>query len=136
VSSTQLGGNLFGHRRLGSDHLAAYLPDVSGHAVGLSLLAVSAANLLSAGSLPDTAFRGPGAVVGRPDDVFQMELQSGKYFTTFYGAYNRGARTLAYGNAAHPTWPAPAASGWGHGAGHAAAGRVGRLDLLQAGGHP
>jgi hypothetical protein len=44
-------------------------------------LVVSAANLLSAGSLPDTDFRGPGAVVGRPDDAFQPGRQSGKYFT-------------------------------------------------------
>ena len=36
--------------------------DVGGHGVGSSLLAVSAANLPSAGSLPDTDFRGPGAV--------------------------------------------------------------------------
>jgi sigma-B regulation protein RsbU (phosphoserine phosphatase) len=63
------------------------------------------------GSLPDTDFRRPGAVVAWPSDVFGVERQSGKYFTTFYGAYNRGARTLAYCNAAHPNWPAPAASG-------------------------
>jgi methyl-accepting chemotaxis protein WspA len=54
-------------------------------------------------------------VVARPNDVFQMERQNGKYFTTFYGSYDRGARTLAYCNAAHPTWPAPAASGGGTG---------------------
>jgi hypothetical protein len=32
---------------------------------------VSAANLLSTGSLPDADFRGPGAVVARLDDVFR-----------------------------------------------------------------
>jgi sigma-B regulation protein RsbU (phosphoserine phosphatase) len=111
VPSTQLGGDLFGYHLLRPDHLAVYLPDVSGHGVGSSL-AVSAANLLSAGSLPGADFRGPGAVVARLNDVFQTELQSGKYFTTFYGVYNRGARSLAYCNAAHPTWPGPAASGW------------------------
>jgi hypothetical protein len=52
-------------------------------------------------------------VVARLSDVFQTKLQSGKYFTISYGVYNRGARTLAYCNAAHPAWPAPAASGWG-----------------------
>jgi hypothetical protein len=93
VPSTRLGGDLFGHRRLGRDHLAIYLPDVSGHGVGPSLLALSAANLLSAGSLPDADFRDPAAAVARPSDVFQMERQSGKYFTTFYGVYIRGART-------------------------------------------
>jgi sigma-B regulation protein RsbU (phosphoserine phosphatase) len=102
VPSTQLGGDMFGYHWLGPDHLAVYLLDVSGHGVGSSLLAVSAANLLSAGSLPDTDFRDPGAVVGRLNDVFQMERQNGKYFTIFYGVYDRGARSLAYCNAAHP----------------------------------
>jgi hypothetical protein len=92
--------------------LAVYLLDVSGHGVGSSLLAVSAANLLSAGPLPDTAFHGPGAVVARPNDVFQMEWESGNCFTPLYGTYDRAARTPAYCNAAHPTWPAPTASGW------------------------
>jgi CheY-like chemotaxis protein len=91
VPSTRLGGDLFGHRRLGSDYLAVYLPGVSGHGAGPSLLAVSAANLLSAGSLPVNDFRGPGAVVARPNDVFRTGRQSGKYFTTFYGAYDRPA---------------------------------------------
>jgi hypothetical protein len=93
--------------------LAVYLPGVSGHGIGSSLLAVSAANLVSAGSLPDTDFRGPGAVVAWPSDVFQEGRQSGKCFTTCYGAYDRTARSLARCNAAHPTWPAPAASGRG-----------------------
>jgi sigma-B regulation protein RsbU (phosphoserine phosphatase) len=83
VPSTRPGGDLFGHRRLGPDHLAVHLLDVSGHGVGSSPLAVSAANLLSTGSLPDTDFRGPGAVVARLNDVFQTGRQSGKYFTTF-----------------------------------------------------
>jgi hypothetical protein len=48
VPSTRLGGDMFGSRRLDPDHLAVYLPDISGRGVGSSLLAVSAANLLSA----------------------------------------------------------------------------------------
>jgi phosphoserine phosphatase RsbU/P len=102
VPSTQLGGDMFGYHWLDPDHLAVYLLDVSGHGVGSSLLAVSAANLLSAQSLPGTDLRDPGAVVARLNDVFQMERQNGKYFTIFYGVYRRGERALAYCNAAHP----------------------------------
>jgi sigma-B regulation protein RsbU (phosphoserine phosphatase) len=100
--STQLGGDMFGYHWLDQDHLAVYLLDVSGHGVGSSLLAVSAANLLSAQSLPDTDFRDPGGVVARLNDVFQMERQNGKYFTMIYGVYDKGARSLAYCNAGHP----------------------------------
>jgi sigma-B regulation protein RsbU (phosphoserine phosphatase) len=102
VPSTQLGGDMFGYHWLDPDHLAVYLLDVSGHGVGSSLLAVSAANLLSAQSLPGTDFRDPGQVLSRLNDVFQMERQNGKFFTIWYGVYRKGARTLAYGNAGHP----------------------------------
>jgi sigma-B regulation protein RsbU (phosphoserine phosphatase) len=102
VPSTQLGGDMFGYHWLDPDHLAVYLLDVSGHGVGSSLLAVSAANLLSAQSLPNTDFRDPGGVVARLNDVFQMDRQNGKYFTIFYGVFDKVARSLAFCNAAHP----------------------------------
>jgi sigma-B regulation protein RsbU (phosphoserine phosphatase) len=102
VPSTQLGGDMFGYHWLDPDHLAVYLLDVSGHGVGSSLLAVSAANLLSARSLPDVDFRDPGAAVARLNDVFQMDRQNGKYFTIFYGVHRTADRALAYCNAGHP----------------------------------
>jgi sigma-B regulation protein RsbU (phosphoserine phosphatase) len=102
VPSTQLGGDMFGYHWLDADHLAVYLLDVSGHGVGSSLLAVSAANVLTAQSLPDTDFRDPGRVLARLNDFFQMERQNGKYFTIWYGVYRRPDRVLAFGNAAHP----------------------------------
>jgi sigma-B regulation protein RsbU (phosphoserine phosphatase) len=102
VPSTQLGGDMFGYHWLDKDHLAIYLLDVSGHGVGSSLLAVSAMNVLAAGSLPQTDFRDPGQVLGRLNDVFQMDRQDGKYFTIFYGVFRRSDRTLAYSNGGHP----------------------------------
>jgi sigma-B regulation protein RsbU (phosphoserine phosphatase) len=102
LPSTQLGGDMFGYHWLDTDHLAIYLLDVSGHGVGSSLLAVSAANLISARSLPNTDCRDPGQVLTRLNDVFQMEKQNGKYFTLWYGVYKRPSRTLAYCNAGHP----------------------------------
>src|SRR4051812_29952246 len=102
VPSTQLGGDMFGYHWLDADRFAVYLLDVSGHGVGSSLLAVSAANLLSAQSLPDVNFRDPAAVVARLNDVFQMDKQNEKYFTIFYGVFDKAKRSLTYCNAAHP----------------------------------
>ncbi len=102
VPSTQLGGDMFGYRWLDRDHLAIYLLDVSGHGVGSSLLAVSAGNFLSAPSQPGADFREPGKTVARLNDVFQMDKQDGKYFTIWYGVFNRANRRLAYCNAGHP----------------------------------
>jgi sigma-B regulation protein RsbU (phosphoserine phosphatase) len=109
VPSTQLGGDMFGYHWIDPEHLAVYLLDVSGHGVGSSLLAVSAANLLSAQSLPGVDCRDPGAVLTRLNDVFQMDRQDGKYFTIWYGVYHPADRTLAWSNAGHP--PALLATG-------------------------
>jgi sigma-B regulation protein RsbU (phosphoserine phosphatase) len=100
--STALGGDMFGYHWLDPQHLAIYLLDVSGHGVGSSLLAVSAANLLSAQSLQGADPRDPGAVLTKLNDVFQMERQDSKYFTIWYGVYRPADRTLAYSNAGHP----------------------------------
>jgi sigma-B regulation protein RsbU (phosphoserine phosphatase) len=102
VPSTQLGGDMFGYHWLDPDHLAMYLLDVSGHGVGASLLAVSAANLLSAQSLANVDFHDPGQVLAGLNDVFPMEKQHNQFFTIWYGVYRRGRRTLAFGNAGHP----------------------------------
>ncbi len=114
VPSTHLGGDMFGYHWLDRDHLALYLLDVSGHGVGSSLLAVSVANLLASQSLPDTDGRDPGKVLTRLNDIFPMEKQHGKFFTIWYGVFDRSRRTLAYSNAAHPPallYTGPSAAG-------------------------
>ena len=102
VPSTQLAGDMFSYLWLDDDHLALYLLDVSGHGVGSSLLAVSAANLLSAKSLPNTDPRDPAKVIERLNEIFQMDRQDGKYFTIWYGVYRLSERKLAFCNAGHP----------------------------------
>jgi sigma-B regulation protein RsbU (phosphoserine phosphatase) len=102
VPSTQLGGDMFGYHWLDKDHLAIYLLDVSGHGVGSSLLAVSTNNLIASQSLPNTDCRDPGKVLARLNDTFPMEKQNGKYFTIWYGVFNRAKRTLTYSNGGHP----------------------------------
>lgn len=112
LPSTQLAGDMFGYHWLDPDHLAIYLLDVSGHGVGSSLLAVSVNNLLTSQSLPNTDSRNPGQVLARLNDVFPMEKQNGKYFTIWYGVFDRVRRVLSYSNAGHPpgllfTGPSP-----------------------------
>jgi sigma-B regulation protein RsbU (phosphoserine phosphatase) len=102
VPSTQLGGDMFGYHWIDDQHLAIYLLDVSGHGVGSSLLAVSAANVLSAHGLSGVDPRDPGQVMTKLNEMFQMDRQDGKYFTIFYGVYSPKSRTLAHCNAGHP----------------------------------
>ena len=112
VPSTHLGGDMFGYHWLDDEHFAMYLLDVSGHGVGSSLLAVSVNNVLTSQSLPNTDFLNPGQVLERLNSIFPMEKQDDKYFTIWYGVFNKTKRTLTYSNAAHPavlvhTGPSP-----------------------------
>jgi sigma-B regulation protein RsbU (phosphoserine phosphatase) len=93
---------MFGYHWIDKKHLALYLLDVSGHGVGSALLAVSAANVLSAGGLPGAELRDPGQVITKLNEMFQMDRQDGKYFTIWYGVYKPAGRQLAYCNAGHP----------------------------------
>ncbi|WP_020472119.1 fused response regulator/phosphatase [Zavarzinella formosa] len=102
VPSSQLAGDMFGYHWLDPEKLVVYLLDVSGHGVGSALLAVSAGNVISNRSLPDTDFADPGGVLKRLNDVFQMEKQNEKYFTIWYGVFDVPTRKLRFSNAGHP----------------------------------
>jgi sigma-B regulation protein RsbU (phosphoserine phosphatase) len=100
--SSTLGGDFFGHDWIDRDHFAVYLLDVSGHGVGAALLSVSVANALRGRSLPDTDFRDPGDVLSRLNDAFPMERHDERYFTIWYGVFDRAGRRLTYAGAGHP----------------------------------
>lgn len=102
VPSVKLGGDCFDYYWLDDDNLAIYLLDVSGHGVGSALLSVSVLNVLRSQSLPHTNFCQPGAVLKALNNAFQMINNGDKYFTIWYGVYNRFKRRLVYANAGHP----------------------------------
>jgi sigma-B regulation protein RsbU (phosphoserine phosphatase) len=100
--SSALGGDCFGYDWIDADHFAVYLLDVSGHGVGAALLSVSVANALRGRTLPDTDFRDPAAVLTRLNHAFPMDRHDEKFFTIWYGVYDRTERRLSYANAGHP----------------------------------
>ncbi len=102
VPSAQLGGDCFDYYWLDDEHLAIYLLDVSGHGVGSALLSVSVLNVLRSQSLPKTNFYQPDEVLKALNTAFQMVNHGDKYFTIWYGVYNRQQRQLTYANAGHP----------------------------------
>ena len=102
ISSQELGGDCFDHYWLDSDNLVMYLLDVSGHGLGAALLSTSVLNVLRSQSLPSVDFRRPETVLKGLNDTFQMTEQNDKYFTIWYGVYNRVTRQLVYASAGHP----------------------------------
>lgn len=102
IPSSQLGGDCFDYYWLDPDYLAIYLLDVSGHGLGAALPSISVLNLLRSQSLADVNFYQPQDVLRALNDTFQMDSQNAKYFTIWYGVYNRTKRTLVYASAGHP----------------------------------
>ncbi|MBD2210032.1 SpoIIE family protein phosphatase [Calothrix sp. FACHB-156] len=102
VPSAQLGGDCFDYYWLDDERLAIYLMDVSGHGVGSALLSVSVVNVLRSQSLPNTNFSQPKEVLYALNQAFPMSHHNDKYFTIWYGVYDRSKRQLVYASAGHP----------------------------------
>jgi sigma-B regulation protein RsbU (phosphoserine phosphatase) len=102
VSSTSLGGDVFGYHWVDDNHFAMYLLDVCGHGVGAALLSISIMELLRSRNLLNTDFLNPGNVLTRLNDEFQMELHNDMNFTIWYGVYNKKERKIVYSSGGHP----------------------------------
>lgn len=102
ISSQELGGDCFDHYWLDPNYLVMYLLDVSGHGLGAALLSTSVLNVLRSQSLPGANFYRPETVLEGLNRAFQMSDQNDKYFTIWYGVYNRVKRELSYASAGHP----------------------------------
>lgn len=102
IPSRLLGGDCYDYYWLDPDYLAIYLLDVSGHGLGSALLSTSVLNVLRSQSLPSVNFYRPEKVLNALNETFQMNDQNEKYFTIWYGVYNRANRQLLYASAGHP----------------------------------
>jgi phosphoserine phosphatase RsbU/P len=102
ITSSQLGGDMFGYHWLDPDRLAIYLHDVCGHGVSASLLSIAVYNSLRRQSLPNVRFDDPAAVLAGLNQVFPMEQNQDKFVTMWYGVFQPSSRTLRYSSAGHP----------------------------------
>jgi sigma-B regulation protein RsbU (phosphoserine phosphatase) len=112
IPSRQLGGDCFDYCWLDSDYLSIYLLDTSGHGLRAALPSVSVLNLLRSRALPNIDYYQPSDVLRALNTTFQMTYQNDKYFTIWYGVYNRVTRQLVYASGGHP--PAILLSGYPH----------------------
>ena len=103
IPSQALGGDIFDHYWLDTDHFVVYLVDVSGHGVGAALLSTSVMDVLRTHALSDTDFSDPGAVLAALNAAFPMTDHGNKYFTIWYGVYDRRDCSLAFATGGHPS---------------------------------
>jgi sigma-B regulation protein RsbU (phosphoserine phosphatase) len=102
IPSRQLGGDCFDYYWLDPDYLAIYLLDTAGHGLKATLPSISVLNLLRSRALKSLNYYQPSEVLRALNDTFQMNYQNDKYFTIWYGVYNRVKRQLVYASAGHP----------------------------------
>lgn len=102
VSSSQLGGDIFGYHWLDSRRLVVYLLDVCGHGVAPSLLSISVNTALRRQALPHVRFDEPAEVLAALNRAFPMDENDNKFFTIWYGVYDVETRELRYSSAGHP----------------------------------
>lgn len=102
IPSRRLGGDCFDYYWLDPDYLAIYLLDTAGHGLGATLPSVSVLNLLRSRSIPKLNYYQPSDILTALNDTFQMTYHNSKYFTIWYGVYNRVSRKLIYASAGHP----------------------------------
>ncbi len=102
IPSRQLGGDCFDYYWLDSNYLAIYLLDTAGHGLKATLPSISVLNLLRSRALKNLNYYQPSHVLKALNDTFQINHQNDKYFTIWYGVYNRVKRQLVYASAGHP----------------------------------
>lgn len=103
--STQLSGDAFGYQWLDDRWFSVFMLDVAGHGTAAALHAVSVANSIRHKLLPEADFRNPASVLQSLNRVFSMEHHDERFFTIWYGAYDRETRTLHYaGGGHHPAY--------------------------------
>lgn len=102
IPSRQLGGDCFDYCWLDSDYLSIYLMDTAGHGLRATLPSISVLNLLRSRAIPNIDYYQPSDVLRALNQTFQMSYQNDKYFTIWYGVYNRVKRQLTYASAGHP----------------------------------
>jgi sigma-B regulation protein RsbU (phosphoserine phosphatase) len=102
IPSTQLSGDCYDFYWLDHDHLVIYLIDTAGHGVGAALLAISILNLMRSQSFGKEKLYKPAEIMAELNRAFQMSRHNGRYFTMWYGVFQRSQRKLTYASAGHP----------------------------------
>lgn len=102
IPSQGLGGDCFDYFWLDPDYLAIYLIDTAGHGLGATLPSVSVLNMLRSRALDSVNYYQPSDVLRALNNTFQITQQNCKYFTIWYGVYNRVNRQLIYSSGGHP----------------------------------
>lgn len=110
----ELAGDILNAFWLDDKHLGLYLLDVSGHGVSAALLSVTLSRILSPIAGQSSMLRvnengagehkivSPAEVADNLNKRFQLDPETGQYFTLIYGILNTETYEFRFVNAGHP----------------------------------
>ncbi len=114
VPCDELAGDTINFFDLDENNHGFFVLDVSGHGVPAALLAVTLSRIMSPlmdrtsllktrlNSPPWYSLTAPREVARQLNAKFQIDINSGQYFTCIYGIYNSSNRTVRYVSCGHP----------------------------------
>ena len=101
--SEMLSGDMFDIYYIDEANIGIYICDVAGHGIAASMLTMFIKNTMRNIKEEITS---PGLALEELHTRFsKLEFDAEKYFTIFYGVYNKITRTFRYANAGHNCYP-------------------------------
>lgn len=101
--SEMLGGDMFDMFNIDEENIGIYISDVVGHGITASIMTMFIRQTIRVMS---KELKDPGTAIKLLHERFEtLGLEVDKYFTIFYGVYNRRDNILRYVNAGHNCIP-------------------------------
>lgn len=119
--SEMLSGDIFDIFSIDQDHLGIYIADVSGHGVSASMMTMFIRQSMR--SIKDEILSPSAALKELQGEFFKLNLEVDKYFTMFYGVFNKSTYEFKFANAGHNCFPIVYNA-------------EGKIDLLELKGYP
>lgn len=101
--SEMLSGDIFDIFSVDKDHLGIYIADVSGHGVSASMMTMFIRQSMR--SIKDEILSPSQALKELQSQFHKLNLEVDKYFTIFYGVFNKSTYEFSYSNAGHNCLP-------------------------------
>ncbi|NLW42259.1 MAG: SpoIIE family protein phosphatase [Tissierellia bacterium] len=101
--SKHLSGDIFDIFDIDEDNIGIYIVDVSGHGVAASMLTVFIRQIMYSVSYMS---KSPSEIFKKLQKKYaELDLAPDRYFTMFFGIYNKNTREFKYANAGHNSIP-------------------------------
>ncbi|HEY4543262.1 MAG TPA: SpoIIE family protein phosphatase [Tissierellaceae bacterium] len=101
--SEMLSGDMFDIFQIDEDNIGIYISDVSGHGVSASMMTMFIRQSMR--FIKDDILSPSEALVELHKRFSTLELEIDKYFTIFYGVFNKNTYEFRYANAGHNSIP-------------------------------